>query len=259
MAYKAFDLTGKVALVTGGNSGIGLGMAEAMAQAGAAVCIWGTNEAKNDAAVKKLKGHGNKVMALRCDVSDEAAVDRCFAETVKTLGRVDAFFANAGVSGRGGGGKGFHEMATEEWRRVMAVNLDGAFFSLRTAARHMIERGGGGSLVSTASLAGVMGAARGEHYSATKGALMAMTRSMAVELARHQIRVNSVVPGWIDTPMTEKALHGEAFMQKVLPRVPMRRWGVGDDFGGIAVYLASDASRYHTGDAFIIDGGYLMF
>jgi NAD(P)-dependent dehydrogenase (short-subunit alcohol dehydrogenase family) len=141
----------------------------------------------------------------------------------------------------------------------MAVNLDGAFFSLRTAAKHMIERGGGGSLVSTASLAGVMGAARSEHYSATKGALMAMTRSMAVELARHQIRVNSVVPGWIDTPMTEKALHGEAFMQKVLPRVPMRRWGVGDDFGGIAVYLASDASRYHTGDAFIIDGGYLVF
>ncbi len=158
-----------------------------------------------------------------------------------------------------GGGKGFHEMATEEWRRVMAVNLDGAFFSLRAAARHMVERGGGGSLVSTASLAAVMGAARSEHYSATKGALMAMTRSMAVELARHQIRVNTVVPGWIDTPMTEKALHGEAFMQKVLPRVPMRRWGTGDDFGGIAVYLASDASRYHTGDAFIIDGGYLVF
>ena len=259
MAYEALDLTGKVALVTGGNSGIGLGMAEAMAQAGAAVCIWGTNEAKNDAALKKLTGHGGKAMAVRCDVSDEAAVDRCFAETVKALGRVDAFFANAGVSGRGGGGKGFHEMATEEWRRVTAVNLDGAFFSLRTAAKHMIERGGGGSLVSTASLAGVMGAARSEHYSATKGALMAMTRSMAVELARHQIRVNSVVPGWIDTPMTEKALHGEAFMQKVLPRVPMRRWGVGDDFGGIAVYLASDASRYHTGDAFIIDGGYLVF
>jgi NAD(P)-dependent dehydrogenase (short-subunit alcohol dehydrogenase family) len=104
-----------------------------------------------------------------------------------------------------------------------------------------------------------MGAARSEHYSATKGALMAMTRSMAVELARHQIRVNTIVPGWIDTPMTEVALHGEAFMGKVLPRVPMRRWGVGDDFGGIAVYLAGDASRYHTGDTFVIDGGYLIF
>jgi NAD(P)-dependent dehydrogenase (short-subunit alcohol dehydrogenase family) len=259
MAYKGFDLTGKVALVTGGNSGIGLGMAEAMAQAGAAICIWGTNETKNATALAKLKSHGGKAMALRCDVSDEAAVDRCFAETVKAMGRVDAFFANAGVSGRGGGGKGFAEMATAEWRRVMSVNLDGAFFSLRAAAKHMIERGGGGSLVSTASLAAVMGAARGEHYSATKGALMAMTRSMAVELARHQIRANTIVPGWIDTPMTEVAIHGEAFKTKVLPRVPLRRWGVGDDFGGLAIYLASDASRYHTGDAFVIDGGYAIF
>src|SRR6266571_2934649 len=155
MAYKGFDLSGKVVLVTGGNSGIGLGMAEAMAQAGAAVA--------------RLEGHGGKALALRCDVSDEAAVDRCFAETVKALGRVDAFFANAGVSGRGGSTGGFAQMTTAEWRRVMSVNLDGAFFSLRAAARHMIERGGGGSLVSTASLAAVMGAARSEHYSATKG------------------------------------------------------------------------------------------
>ena len=259
MAYKGLDLSGKVALVTGGNSGIGLGMAEAMAQAGAAVCIWGTNEGKNAAALKRLLGHGGKALAIRCDVSDEEAVDRCFAETVKTLGRVDAFFANAGVSGRGGASGGFAQMSTAEWRRVMSVNLDGAFWSLRAAARHMVERGGGGSLVSTASLAAVMGAARSEHYSATKGALMAMTRSMAVELARHQIRANTIVPGWIDTPMTQAALHGEAFKGKVLPRVPLKRWGVGDDFGGVAVYLASDASRYHTGDTFVIDGGYLIF
>jgi NAD(P)-dependent dehydrogenase (short-subunit alcohol dehydrogenase family) len=259
MAYKGFDLSGKVALVTGGNSGIGLGMAEAMAQAGAAVCIWGTNEGKNAAALDRLRAHGGKAMAIRCDVSDEAAVERCFTETVKALGRVDAFFANAGVSGRGGASGGFAQMSTAEWRRVMSVNLDGAFFSLRAAARHMIERGGGGSLVSTASLAAVMGAARSEHYSATKGALMAMTRCMAVELARHQIRANTIVPGWIDTPMTEAALHGPAFEGKVLPRVPLRRWGVGDDFGGVAVYLAGDASRYHTGDTFVIDGGYAIF
>jgi NAD(P)-dependent dehydrogenase (short-subunit alcohol dehydrogenase family) len=259
MAYKGFDLSGKVALVTGGNSGIGLGMAEALAQAGAAVCIWGTNEGKNAAALKRIESHGGRALAMRCDVSDEAAVERCFAETVKALGRVDAFFANAGVSGRGGASGGFAQMSTAEWRRVMSVNLDGAFFSLRAAARHMIERGGGGSLVSTASLAAVMGAARSEHYSATKGALMAMTRCLAVELARHQIRANSIVPGWIDTPMTEAALHGEAFKGKVLPRVPLRRWGVGDDFGGVAVYLAGDASRYHTGDTFVIDGGYAIY
>jgi len=260
MAYRAFDLTGKTALITGGNSGIGLGMAEALAQAGASVCIWGTNEEKNAAAVARLERHGGKAAALRCDVSDEAAVERAWADTVKAMGPVDACFANAGVSGRWGGiAGGFAQMPTAEWRRVMAVNLDGVFFTLRAAARHMTERGGGGSLIVTASLAALEGAPRNEHYAATKGALLAMMRSLAVGLARHQIRANGIVPGWIDTPMTEQSLHGEAFTQRVLPRVPMRRWGTGDDFGGIAVYLVSDASAYHTGDVFVIDGGYALF
>src|SRR6195256_5887273 len=123
--YQAFDLHGKTAIVTGGNSGIGRGMAEAMAQAGAALCIWGTNEDKNAAALARLEGHGGKALALRCDVSDEVAVERCFAETVRSLGRVDACFANAGVGG-GGRARNFAEMPTAEWRRVMNVNLDGA-------------------------------------------------------------------------------------------------------------------------------------
>lgn len=258
MAYSAFDLTGKVALITGGNSGIGLGMAEALAQAGAAICIWGTSEEKNRAARERLERHGAKAVALRCDVSDEAAVERAFADTLGTLGRVDACFANAGVSGRGGT-MAFAQMSTAEWRRVLGVNLDGAFFTLRVAARHMIERGGGGSLAVTASLAALEGAPRSEHYAASKGALLSVTRSLAVELARHQIRSNAIVPGWIDTPMTDAALHGPAFSAKVLPRVPMRRWGTGADFGGIAVYLVSDASAYHTGDVFVIDGGYALF
>ena len=150
MAHPGFDLAGKVALVTGGNSGIGLGMAEGLARAGASVCIWGTNEDKNAAALKQLQSHGGKAMALRCDVADEAAVERALADTVSAFGRVDSCFANAGVSGRGGAG-GFDKMTTAEWRRVMSVNLDGAFFTLRTAARHMIERGGGGSLSVTSS------------------------------------------------------------------------------------------------------------
>ena len=258
MAHPGFDLTGKVALVTGGNSGIGLGMAEGLARAGASVCVWGTNEDKNAAALKQLQSHGGKAMALRCDVADEAAVERAFADTVSALGRVDSCFANAGVSGRGGAA-GFTNMATAEWRRVMSVNLDGAFFTLRTAARHMIERGGGGSLAVTSSLSAMMGAPRSQHYAATKGAVISLMRALAVELARHQVRVNAIVPGWIDTPMTEKALHGEAFTQKVLPRVPLRRWGVGEDFGGIAVYLASDLSAYHTGDTLVLDGGYVLF
>jgi NAD(P)-dependent dehydrogenase (short-subunit alcohol dehydrogenase family) len=258
MSYPAFDLTGKVALITGGNSGIGLGMAEALAQAGAAVSIWGTNEEKNRAALEKLKKIDARATALRCDVSDESAVDRAFAETLAAHGRVDACFVNAGVPGRRGGAS-FLEMSSDDWRRVMSVNLDGAFYTLRAAARHMVARGDGGSLVVTSSLAALSGQARGQHYAATKGAVISMMKAIAVELARYQVRANAIVPGWIETPMTEAAFSWDKFVEKVLPRVPMRRWGVPEDFGGIAVYLASDASRYHSGDTFIIDGGYAIF
>ena len=258
MAYKPFDLTGKVALVTGGNSGIGLGMAEAVAQAGADVAIWGTNSAKNTAAKAQLEKTGRRVLTLLCDVGDEKAVEQAFAETVKTLGRVDGCFANAGVSGRGGH-KSFVEMSTEEWHRVLRVNLDGAFYTFRTAAKHMIERGGGGVLVGTASLAAIEAAPRGEHYAATKGGLISMVKGMAVEFARHDIRAHSILPGWIETPMTGKTIANEKFAGNVMPRIPMRRWGTGDEFGGIAVYVMSSASRYHTGDTFIIDGGYALF
>ena len=150
-------------------------------------------------------------------------------------------------------------MTTEEWRRVLRVNLDGVFFTLRGAARHMVERGGGGSLAVTASLAAIEGAPRGEHYAATKGAVISMVKGLAVELARHDIRANAIVPGWIDTPMTEGALTQEVMQERVLRRIPIRRWGTRADFGGIAVYLASDASAYHTGDTFVIDGGYAIF
>jgi len=255
---KLFDLTGKVALVTGGNSGIGLGMADGLAASGAAVCVWGTNDDKNAAAAEQLRKNGGRVLALRCDVSDESAVDRAFAETVSALGRVDACFVNAGVPGRRAVAS-FMEMTTEDWRRVLSVNLDGAFFTLRAAARHMVGRPGGGSLVVTASLAAIMGQPRGEHYAASKGALISMMKALSVELGRHGIRANAIVPGWIDTPMTERTLRWDRFVEKVLPRVPARRWGTGEDFAGIAVYLASDASVYHTGDTFVIDGAYSIF
>jgi NAD(P)-dependent dehydrogenase (short-subunit alcohol dehydrogenase family) len=150
-------------------------------------------------------------------------------------------------------------MTTEEWRRVMSVNLDGAFFTLRAAVRHMTQREGGGSLVVTSSLAAISGQARGEHYAATKGGLIAMMKALAVEFARHGVRANAILPGWIETAMTERALHWDRFVERVLPRVPVRRWGVPDDFGAIAVYLTSDASAYHTGDTFVIDGGYAIF
>ena len=258
MAYSAFDLKGKSVLVTGGNSGIGLGMAEALAQAGAAVCIWGTSAEKNAAALAKLKAHGGKAMALACDVGNEQEVEQRFAETVAALGPLHGCFANAGVSGRANV-KSFAEMDAEEWKRVTRVNLDGAFYTLRAAARHMVAHGQGGALVGTASLAAISGQPRGEHYAATKGGLISMIRALAVEFARHGIRANAILPGWIDTAMTEKALNWDKFRDKVLPRVPVRRWGKPEDFGAIAIYLVSDASSYHTGDTFLIDGGYSLF
>ena len=256
MTYSAFDLTGKVALVTGGNSGIGLGMAESLVAAGADICIWGTNEQKNAVASEQLKRFGQRVLALRCDVGDEDQVEKSFAETVKLLGKVDACFANAGIAGAAAS---FAEMTTEEWRRVVRVNLDGVFFTLRAAVRHMITRGQGGSLAATASLAAGQGRPRGENYAASKGAVISIMKSLAVELARYKIRANTIIPGWIVTPMGGDLFESKLFKEKVLPRIPVRRWGSPSDFGGIAVYLTSDASTYHTGDTFVIDGGYAIF
>jgi len=256
--YKAFDLTGKVALVTGGNGGIGLGMARAVAEAGADVAIWGTNAGKNAAAKAELEKTGRRVLALQCDVADEKAVEGAFAETLNVLGRVDGCFANAGVAGLGKTAS-FTQMSADEWHRVLKVNLDGAFYTFRVATRHMVERGGDGVLVGTASLAAIEGAARNEHYAATKGGLISMIRALAVEFARHGVRANAILPGWIETDMTANAIGNEKFAGGVLPRIPMRRWGTGADFGGIAVYLMSSASAYHTGDTFLIDGGYALF
>lgn len=260
MTYTPFDLSGKVALVTGGNGGIGLGFADAVARAGADVCIWGRNEDKNDSAKKKLQAHGTKITAFTCDVSHRAEVDDVFAQTIEVYGRVDACFANAGVIGAVKSGLSIDE---SEWRRVLGVNLDGAFFTLRAAAQHMVERAEdgdpGGRLIGTASLAAKAGAARMEHYAATKGALISMLRAMAVEFARFDVTANSVLPGWIETEMTEDFFGWDKFSENVLPRIPTRRWGQPEDFGGIAVYLMSDASSYHTGDSIIIDGGYWIF
>lgn len=258
--YRPFDLSGKVALITGGNGGIGLGMASALAQAGAAVAIWGTNEEKNEKAVKQLTAETEKAQAFVVDVSDEQAVEAAFADTLKTFGRVDSVFANAGIGKAAGA---FADMDTQTYRDVLAVNLDGVFFTLRAGARHMVERaaGGdtGGALIGVASLAAIEGAARNQHYAATKGAVISMIKSIAVEHARYGVRANAILPGWIATDMTAGAQESQAFASKVVPRIPARRWGTPEDFGGVAVYLASDAAAYHSGDALIVDGGYSIF
>ncbi len=257
---SGFDLRGKVALVTGGNGGIGLGMAEGLAAAGADVVIWGSNPDKNAAAEKLLRKLGRRVLAQRCDVTDEAQVERNFAEAVTAMGRIDGCFANAGVSQARAP---LAELSTKEWRRVMQVNLDGAFFTLRAAARHMTQRAKagslGGRLVGMASSAAIHGAARAASYAATKGAMLAMIRALAVEMARYQVTANSILPGWIESDMTAAAIGDAKFSAAVLPRIPLRRWGTKEDFAGIAVYLMSDASGYHTGDHFVIDGAYTIF
>jgi len=260
MAYKLFDLTGKVALITGGNSGIGLGMAEAVASAGAGVSIWGTNADKNKAAREKLEKYGTKITDHIVNVADSAEVDRAFTLVLKDHGRVDACFANAGI---GGGGKSFINTGDEDWRRIMSVNLDGAFYTLRAAARHMVQRAEkgdvGGRLVATSSLGALMGMPRGEAYAGTKGALISIMQGLAVELGRYKITANSILPGHIETPMTERNYAtNQKFVNYVMPKLPIRRWGKGEDFGGIAVYLMSDASQYHTGTQFLIDGGFLI-
>ena len=175
-------------------------------------------------------------------------------------GRLDILIANAGV---GGGARSFAEFSTDTYRRVLSVNLDGVFFTFREACKHMVERAEkvdrGGSLVVTSSLSAIDGAARNEAYASTKGAVISMIRAIAVEHARYGVRANAVLPGWIATDMTQGAQGNEKFTEQVIRRVPFRRWGEPEDFGGIAVYLASDASSFHTGDSFLIDGGYAIF
>jgi len=195
------------------------------------------------------------VEALEVDVADEQAVVDAMAESLSRLGRIDSCIANAGV----GGGAPLTEQTTEQWRKVTAVNLDAVFWTFREAARHMVARAEegdkGGSLLVTSSVSAIHGAPQNQAYAATKAGVLAMVRGTAVELARHGIRANAILPGWIATEMTERLQNWDAFNDKAIGRVPMRRWGEGEDFAGMAVYFASDASKFHTGDSVGIDGG----
>jgi NAD(P)-dependent dehydrogenase (short-subunit alcohol dehydrogenase family) len=260
MPFNPFDLSGKVALVTGGNGGIGLGMAEGLAQAGAAVVIWGQNADKNRAAEEKLRRHGGEVRVRRVDVNDEQAIVGAMADVVSGFGRLDFVAANAGV---GGGGTPFDETSTEEWRRVTTTNLDAVFWTFREACKHMVERAEagdpGGSLVVTSSTSAIHGAPRNQAYASTKSAVTAMIRGIAVEYARYGVRANAILPGWIRSDMTQRLQSWDKFNEQVISRVPMRRWGEPEDFSGIAVYFASNASRFHTGDSVVIDGAYTIF
>ncbi|MBN8866470.1 MAG: SDR family oxidoreductase [Solirubrobacterales bacterium] len=250
---ELFNLAGHGAVVTGGNGGIGLGVAKALAAAGADVVVWGTDEDKNEAAREELAAYGTDIGAVVCDVADEASVATAMETSVALLGRVDSCFANAGT---GAAPTPFEKLSLDEWRRVQRVNLDGVFLTLRAAASRMIESGEGGSLVVTSSLTAIEGAPRSAAYAASKGALAPLVKTLAVELARKGIRANAIMPGWIDTDLTHEMFEDERFSGAVMPRIPTRRWGTPADIGAAAVYLASPASSYHTGDVLKIDGAY---
>ena len=250
------DLTGHVALVTGGNSGIGLGMATGLARAGADVAIWGTNPANNEAAAEQLAETGRRVHVERCDVSDEAAIEAAFSSTLDALGKVDSVFANAGTTGSV---PNIWDLTTDEWRRVMAINLDGAFFTLRAGARHLAERGEGGAMVAVASTSTIHGAPFQPHYATSKTALLGLVRSLAVGLARHRVRVNALSPGWTDTDLLAPGKANEKFVDATVKRTPVRRWADPSEFGAAAVYLADPALTFHTGDVLVVDGGYTIF
>ncbi|AVO45074.1 SDR family NAD(P)-dependent oxidoreductase [Phreatobacter cathodiphilus] len=256
-----FDLSGRVAVVTGGNGGIGLGMAEALAGSGCAVSIWGRNAEKNAAAVARLKATGGQVSARFCDVADRASVEEAFSATLAEFGRVDGLFANAGITGRTKGP--FIDRDMDDWRRVMEANVEGVAHCFQLAARHMVERAKAGDpygrLVATSSVASIEGAAQNEHYGASKGAVNSFVRAIAVDLARHGVTVNTVLPGWIETDMTARAFADERFVKAVSPRIPVRRFGTPADFGGIAVFLMSRSSSYVTGQTLVVDGGYSIF
>ena len=260
MKKNPFDLAGKTALITGGNGGIGLGIAKAIAEAGANVCIWGTNSEKNRAVLEELKQFGTEVSSQVCDVSDRDAVDCSFDLLLDRFGGVDACFANAGIAGHA---LSFLRVKHEAWEKILNVNLTGSFNVLQKSVKYMVSRskkeGIGGRLIVTSSLSAVEGFAGNEPYAATKGGLVSMVKSLAVEFARYGITANSIMPGWIETDIVKKHMNSKRFADAVMPRIPARRWGKPADIGGLSIYLMSDASSYHTGDNFIIDGGYSIF
>jgi NAD(P)-dependent dehydrogenase (short-subunit alcohol dehydrogenase family) len=259
MAFKAFDLQGKVALITGGNGGLGLAMAEGLAAAGADIVIWGRNDDKNRAAELGLRRHGRRVLAQRVDVSDEQAVVAGMTSALAQMGRLDTVIANAGISGEV---KPTTTYSAADFRHVLAINLDGAFYTLREACKHMLARAKsgdpGGSLIGISSIGAMHGAARTPAYGASKGAMLSLIRALAVEHARFGIRANCIHPGWILTDISATAMQDPKY-QALVQRIPVRRFGRPADIAGIAVYLASDAASFHTGDSIVVDGGYTVY
>jgi 2-dehydro-3-deoxy-D-gluconate 5-dehydrogenase len=247
-----FDLTSRVAVVTGGNGGIGLGMARGLAGAGAAVVVAARNRAKSETAVAELASLGVRSAFISLDVADPASCRAMVDQTIDRFGRLDILVNNAGMSIR----KPPEDYTVEEWHRVLDTNLTGALVCCQAAYPHMIGQSGG-KIVNIGSMMAIFGAAYAAAYAASKGAIVQLSKSLATAWAKDNIQVNAVLPGWIDTALTIAAREQvPGLHERILRRTPVGRWGVPNDLAGIAVFLASSASDFVTGAAIPVDGGF---
>ena len=247
-----FDLKDRVAIVTGGNGGIGLGMARGLAGAGARVVVAARNQTKSAAAVRELEKLGGQGLAIAADVVDEASVDALVRSTLDRCGRLDILVNNAGINIR----KQPQDYTLAEWRRVLDTNLTSAFLCSRAAYAPM-KAAGRGKIINIGSMMSIFGASFAPAYSASKGGIVQLTRALSSAWAKDNIQVNAVLPGWIDTELTQNARREVSGLHdNVLRRTPAGRWGTIEDMSGIAVFLASPASDFVTGAAIPVDGGY---
>lgn len=248
-----FDLTGRVAIVTGGNGGIGRGIALGFAEAGAAVAVWGRNDEKNQRVLSELRATGARCMALTVDMTDRAGFEPAFNKVESELGSVSILVNNAGIASLSGGIMG---EKPEDWDRVIETNLNSVFLLSKLAARSMMRQKSG-KIINIASMYSLFGSGIVPSYSAAKGAIVQLTKSMAVEFAPHNIQVNAIAPGWIETDMTAP-VRASPMNDEILARTPAGRWGQPEELAGAAIYLASRASDFVTGDTIRVDGGYAI-
>jgi 2-deoxy-D-gluconate 3-dehydrogenase len=252
MKNGLFDLNGKVAIVTGGNGGIGLGMARGLAEAGAAIAVVGRNEAKSIAAAAGLKQLGAGAISITADVTDKAAVAAMVERALRELGRIDILVNNAGINIR----KPPQALDIGEWDSVIRTNLTSAFLCSQ-AVYPAMKQAGGGKIINIGSMMSIFGASFTPAYAASKGGIVQFTRSCACAWAADNIQANAVLPGWIDTDLTKRAREQvDGLHDRVLARTPAARWGASADFAGIAVFLSSHASDFVTGTAIPVDGGF---
>jgi 2-dehydro-3-deoxy-D-gluconate 5-dehydrogenase len=249
---EIFDLKNRVAFVTGGNGGIGFGMAKGLAGAGASIVIAGRNKAKGQVALSELRSVGAPAEFVELDVLDEASCRGAIQKAVEKFGRLDILVNNAGTTVR----KQPEDLTAQDWHLVMNTNLTGAFLCSQAAYPHMV-RAGGGKIINIGSMMSVFASSYAAPYSASKAGIVQLAKSMAVAWAKDNIQVNAILPGWIDTELTQGARKQvQGLHEKVLARTPAQRWGIPGDFAGIAVFLASPASDFVTGAAIAVDGGY---